>query len=573
MVVFSLVLWRVVQWLVYKLLANTFYKLTRKIRLFVFTSTKSATNPSLKSSSTPIEHHLGTQNPSFYPILSKAHVEKFVLGDNNGKTIVCDLNGALLRSSISSSSSSFFPFFMLVAFEGGSVIRAFLLLLSYPFSCLLISQELKLKVMVFITFFGLRVKDMESVARTVLPKFYLEDLHPLVYEMWASAKDKVVITSVPKVMVEWFAKEYLEASQVIGSELQTCGGKNGNLFFSGFVKSPGLVVKHKAFKANLGDARNDVVGLGISSSTHDHLFLCNCKESFMVNKDTITPTAELPRSRYPKPLIFHDGRLAFLPTPSAAAVMLFFFPLAVPLAVFRLLIGCLLPPRLSLPLGTLTGVRLTLSHQNPNHGQNNDNSGRRSRSHVLYVSNHRTLLDPVMLGVTLQKPLTAVTYSLSRLSEIIAPIPTARLTRDRHRDGLTMRRLLEKGDLVVCPEGTTCREPYLLRYSSLFAELTDEIVPVAVEADVSMFYGTTASGSKWLDPIFFFMNPSPGYAVRVLEKVAPEMTCGGGGRRSVEVANWVQAEVGRVLGFECTQLTRKDKYMMLAGNEGLVAPT
>jgi len=32
----------------------------------------------------------------------------------------------------------------------------------------------------------------------------------------------------------------------------------------------------------------------------------------------------------------------------------------------------------------------------------------------------------------------------------------------------------------------------------------------------------------------------------------------------------VQGEIGRVLGFEPTKLTRKDKYMILAGNEGIV---
>ncbi|KAL5996122.1 hypothetical protein ACLOJK_026195 [Asimina triloba] len=82
---------------------------------------------------------------------------------------------------------------------------------------------------------------------------------------------------------------------------------------------------------------------------------------------------------------------------------------------------------------------------------------------------------------------------------------------------------------------------YLLRFSPLFAELTDEIVPVALVAHVSMFYGTTAGGLKYLDSLFFLMNPFPSYDVEVLGKVPKEMTCGGGaGISRIDVANMVQ---------------------------------
>lgn len=276
----------------------------------------------------------------------------------------------------------------------------------------------------------------------------------------------------------------------------------------------------------------------------------------------------LPREKYPKPLIFHDGKFAFRPTPLATLTMFMWLPLGLPLAILRITLGILLPYSISGPVLAMTGLKTTVSKpRNPNL---DPNPFANSTQGTLYACNHKTLLDPIYVSLALNKPLTAAIYSLSPCNEAISPIRTVRLARDPERDAKLMRQALASSNLVVCPEGTTCREPYLLRFSPLFARVSEVIIPVAIDVEVSMFYGSTARGSKCWDPVFHFMNPNPSYTLQILKKLPASCTCGGGGKSGAEVANYVQSQIAEALGFECTLLTRKDKYMALAGNDGRV---
>ena len=292
----------------------------------------------------------------------------------------------------------------------------------------------------------------------------------------------------------------------------------------------------------------------------------------MVRKADKRSWNNLPRKKYPKPLIFHDGRLALRPTPFDSLAILMWAPFGFFLAIFRILISKSLPTIISNPLNAFSGMHLTVTMPKSSSTSLPNTKEGKSKG-LLYVCNHRTLLDPVGLAVILKKNLTGVTYSLSRMSEILSPIKTVRLTRNRDQDARMVEMLLNQGDMVICAEGTTCREPYLLRFSPLFAELGDDIVPVAIDSHVTMFYGTTASGLKSLDPIFFLMNPTPIYTVQFLDKVSGLSKSSNGDQRSkFDVANHVQSEIGKTLGFECTKLTRRDKFLVLVRNEGKVGP-
>lgn len=245
--VFPTVVFRLVaDWLLYQLLANSCYRAARKMRSYGFF----LRNPYSKSSQ---------QQLPLFPNVSKCGLQS-----RGFDTVVCDMHGVLLRSE------SFFPYFMLVAFEGGSIFRAFLLL----FSCLflwVLDYERKLRVMIFITFCGLKIKNLESVSRAVLPKFYLENLNAQVYDVLASAGSRIVFTSVPRVMVEGFLKEYLRVDGVVGTELHTFGR-----YFTGLVSGSGLLVKHRALIEYFGHGQKPDIGIG-SSSFHDQLFISLCK--------------------------------------------------------------------------------------------------------------------------------------------------------------------------------------------------------------------------------------------------------------------------------------------------------
>ncbi|KAK7337542.1 hypothetical protein VNO77_18123 [Canavalia gladiata] len=480
----------------------------------------------------------------------------FHRSDLREHSIVFDVEGALLKSC------SVFPYMMLVAFEAGGLLRAIVLLLVYPLVCL-VGDEKGLKIMVMVCFFGIKEESFR-VGSAVLPKFFLEDVGLEMFEVVNRGGIKVGYSKLPRVMVESFLKDYLKIDFVVGRELKVFRG-----FYVGLMEERKPMHVLEVIHHGKGYS-SDVIGISGFHKDLDRSFFSPCKEVHMVAEADKKSWQNLTRDKYPKPLIFHDGRLALRPTPPMSVAMLMWVPFAFILALVRIITGITLPYNISTPLLSLSGLRLTSSKPKTPH---NSNKEEKLKGH-LYVCNHRTLLDPLYISFILRRNLVAVTYSLSRMSEILAPIKTVRLTRNRNEDAKTMKQLLKEGDIVVCPEGTTCREPYLLRFSPLFSELCDEIEPVAIDSHVSMFHGTTAGGLKCLDPVFFLMNPSPYYSVQLLEKVSPSLTtCSGYEDARFEVANHVQIQIGKTLGFECTKLNRKDKYLILAGNEGIVPTT
>ncbi|KAL1213608.1 Glycerol-3-phosphate 2-O-acyltransferase 4 [Cardamine amara subsp. amara] len=190
--------------------------------------------------------------------------------DEEYESIAADLDGTLLLSRSS------FPYFMLVAVEAGSLFRGLILLLSLPIviiSYLFVSESLGIQILIFISFAGLKLRDIEIVSRAVLPRFYAADVRKDSFEVFDKCKRKVVVTANPIVMVEAFVKDYLGGDKVLGTEIEVNPKTNRA---TGFVKKPGVLVgdlKRLAILKEFGDESPDI-GLGDRTSDHDFMSIC-----------------------------------------------------------------------------------------------------------------------------------------------------------------------------------------------------------------------------------------------------------------------------------------------------------
>ncbi|KAL2463611.1 Glycerol-3-phosphate 2-O-acyltransferase 6 [Forsythia ovata] len=452
-----------------------------------------------------------TYSPSdHFPTIDKCKSE----GRGNHMSVVTDLDGTLLIGRDS------FPYFALVAFDVGGILRLFFLLLFTPFIGILyrfVSESAAIRLMIFATFVGVKVDDIKSAAGAVLPKHYSGDLHPETWSVFSSCGKRCVLTANPRIIVEPFLKSYLEVDLVLGTEISTYKGRA-----TGFVASPGVLVgknKANALRKSFDEASMPDIAIGDRKS--DFEFMKLCKERYIVpSKAVIRPVSQ---DQLPKPVIFHDGPLVQKPTPLMAFLIISWFLISIPLAILRVAIVSLCPIYLSYYLVQLLNCPIIIKGTPPIRSKNSSSKQKGS----------------------------------------------ARLSRNREKDAKLIKNLLEEGDLVVYAEGTTCREPYLLRFSALFAELTDELMPVAISVCTNVFHGTTARGYKWTDPFFFAMNPRPVYNITFLNKLPHDQTCSAG-KSSQEVANNVQQMIASALSYKCTKFTRRDKYLALARTDGTV---
>ncbi|KAL6187403.1 hypothetical protein ACLB2K_038802 [Fragaria x ananassa] len=196
-------------------------------------------------------------------------VDKCSSNGRENHTVVADMDGTLLRGRSS------FPYFALIAFEVGGILRLLFLLLVSPLAGLLyyfVSESAGIQVLIFATFAGVRVSEIESVARAVLPKFYSSDIHPESWRVLSACEKRCILTANPRIMVEAFCKDFLGFETVLGTEIATYKGKA-----TGFVSPPGVLVAEKkadALTKAFGDVQPEI---GLGDRLTDIPFMALCK--------------------------------------------------------------------------------------------------------------------------------------------------------------------------------------------------------------------------------------------------------------------------------------------------------
>uniref|UniRef100_M8BUH7 Glycerol-3-phosphate acyltransferase RAM2/GPAT1-8 HAD-like domain-containing protein n=1 Tax=Aegilops tauschii TaxID=37682 RepID=M8BUH7_AEGTA len=232
-------------------------------------STRATATAVTKSESIPhpssLHHHGRSSHPSM--------AEKLAAG----RTLVLDVDDGLLLPS----SSSPFPYFMLVALEAGGYLRGLVLLLLYPIIfCVGRDSDAAVRLMAMAAFSGLRAGPFLA-GRAVLPKWLMEDVATEGFETMrmsgaAGGRRVCVARKLPRLMVEGFLREYLGAEAVVGKEMKVLWG-----FYTGLMEDQDKVVLEEEEKIMLEG--NDAVGFSGSLQFLQHPLARCCKiESLVV---------------------------------------------------------------------------------------------------------------------------------------------------------------------------------------------------------------------------------------------------------------------------------------------------
>ncbi|WZZ28638.1 hypothetical protein YC2023_012039 [Brassica napus] len=142
-----------------------------------------------------------------------------------------------------------------------SLFHGLILLLSLPIviiAYLFVSEALGIQILIYISFAGIKIRDIELVSRAVLPRFYAADVRKDSLEVFDKCKRKVVVTANPIVMVEPFVKDYLGGDKVLGTEIEV---NPKTMKATGFVKKPGVLVgdlKRLAILKEFGEESPDL---------------------------------------------------------------------------------------------------------------------------------------------------------------------------------------------------------------------------------------------------------------------------------------------------------------------------